>query len=243
MLALFKFFAFTLLMLTFLVHHGLASLLLRNLTRRHRYFVKSIKRYSLCAHKIFGIRVHQSGSAEDVKGSLIVANHMSYLDVLVLSASYPSLFVTSVEIRETFFLGQISSLAGCFFVERRRSRISPGTKEGELGLMKRKLEEGINVFLFPEGTSSDGSKVLPFKATFFQLAENELPIVPICLKYTGKARSAVPWYGEMTFLDHLFSLCRLETIDAHITQLPMVRGLNKFQLAQQTQSLISGCYE
>src|SRR5690606_25499972 len=179
-----------------------------------------------------------------IKQKLIVSNHMSYLDVIILFAYYPSLFITSVEIKNTFLLGRICKLAGCFFVERRRAYRSMETKNLELQDMKQKFAQGFNVFLFPEGTSSDGSGILPFKGTFFQLAvDTETKVQPMCLKYTGSNAHIPPWYGDMTFPDHLFKLCLQREINAKLIILDEVEGNEKMALAKQTQEMISDVYE
>jgi 1-acyl-sn-glycerol-3-phosphate acyltransferase len=189
------------------------------------------------------IKVDVRGRRGPVSGKFIVSNHLSYVDVLILSRELPSLFITSTEIRDTFFLGRICKLAGCFFVERRREKRNLSTKESELKLMRDKFEQGFNIFLFPEGTSSDGQKVLPFKGTFFQLAvDTNTPVQPICLKYIGVNADFVPWYGNMTFPDHLFNLCLQDHIIASVEILDTIEGHGKMKLARISQSNISEAY-
>lgn len=237
-----KFMAFLVLIMMYILDHSIVSLMVRDSKKRNQYFLKGIARYATIIQYLLNIKVvHERGSA--VKGSLIVANHMSYVDVLVLAVAYPSLFITSKEIQETPVLGHLAKLGGCFFVERRRSLIYPGTKEKELSQMREMIVEGFNVLLFPEGTSSDGSSVLPFKATFFQLAcDTKIPVVPVTLKYLGEARHIVPWYGSMTFVDHLLKICTLKEIVVELKQLPAMGGANKFELAKNSHALISESY-
>lgn len=154
------------------------------------------------------------------EGKLLIANHLSYLDILVLFAHYPALFITSQEIKETFLLGRITELAGCFFVERRKSKRTHESMMKELEDIKEKLLKGHNIFLFPEGTSSDGSSVLPFKSTFFQTAiDSEAAILPLCLQYTSHNKDKVCWYGKMTFPDHLFRMCLEQEITVTLNEL------------------------
>lgn len=153
-------------------------------------------------------------------GKLLIANHLSYLDILVLFAHYPALFITSQEIKETFLLGRITELAGCFFVERRKSKRTHESMMKELEDIKEKLLKGHNIFLFPEGTSTDGSSILPFKSTFFQTAiDSEAAILPLCLRYTSHNRDKVCWYGMMTFPDHLFRMCLEHDITVTLKEL------------------------
>lgn len=216
---------------------------IRNQVKKLNYFLKSISLTAKAALLILNVKVTREGSLHEVRKRLIVSNHMSYLDVIVLFAYYPSLFITSTEIRDTFLLGRICKLAGCFFVERRKAYRSTETKNIELALMKERFAEGFNVFLFPEGTSSDGSGVLPFKGTFFQLAvDTESKVQPMCLRYIGANRHVPPWYGDMTFPDHLFRLCREKEIKVHLIVLPEVSDMEKMALAKTTHQMISECY-
>lgn len=238
-----KYALFVSIILSFIVHHTVAGLLIWNEKLKLRYFLWSISQTAKVLLKVLNVRVTREGYLGEIKQRLIVANHLSYLDVLILFAYYPSLFVTSVEIRETFLLGRICKLAGCFFVERRKSKRSIETKETELNDMKSKFSQGYNIFLFPEGTSSDGSGVLPFKGTFFQLAvDTGTKVQPMCLKYTGENRDASPWYGDMTFPDHLFKLCLQRELSAHLTILEQVEGTEKMALAKRTHEMISEAY-
>lgn len=230
-------------MMLFVIHHTLVSLFIWNEKSRLKYYLRSISLTSKLALKVLNVRVAYEGVRGEVNQKLLVANHLSYLDVLILFAEYPSLFITSTEIRDTFLLGRICKLAGCFFVERRKQKHTPETKNTELESMKEKLSEGFSVFLFPEGTSSDGSGVLPFKGTFFQMAvDAEIDVQPLCLKYMGENKDVAPWYGDMTFPDHLYGLCKQKEINAKVVSLPSLRGTSKMQLAGESFALISEAY-
>lgn len=243
-IGLFRFLAFFLVIMSFLVVHSLLAFFVTNEKKRLKLYLKSIPFFAQTGLLILNVKVSLHGTRGEVKQRLIVANHLSYLDVLILSAFYPSLFITSVEIRETFLLGQLTNLAGCFFVERRKEKRTSDTKENELKDISQKLQNGHNIFLFPEGTSSDGCQVLPFKSTFFQLAvDANIPVLPLTLSYSGAGRDAVPWYGKMTFPDHLLRLCMQKEINAHVIRLPEVKGDDRFYLAKTTQDLIRTTYE
>lgn len=150
-------------------------------------------------------------------GALIVANHLSFWDVLILASRFPCLFVTSVEVRDTPLLGWIARLGGCVFVERRdRSGINR-----EISELVSELRAGHKVVLFPEGTSSNGGQVLPFKRSLFRAAvESGCPVVPICINYRaidGKPIDAVSrdwlfYYGDQKFSEQLLQVTRLRRI-------------------------------
>jgi lyso-ornithine lipid O-acyltransferase len=240
--------------LIFLVHHELAKIVIWNEEKRLNFYLKSISRYCRLALKLLGITVTFPQGHSPIKGKLIVSNHVSYIDALILFAYYPSLFVTSVEIRETFMLGRITYLAGCFFVERRKSRRSQGRVAQEIKEIGEKLNQGHNICFFPEGTSSNGESVLNFKSVFFQTAiDCQREIQPLALRYThisGQPFTAsnadfICWYGDMTFPDHLFKLCQQSEVKAEVIELsPMSTSLEsqRGELALRAHSLIKEAY-
>ncbi len=240
-----KFSLFFFCVTCFLLQHGLFELMVRNEERRLRLIMKSLKFWSRISLKILGIEVEASPTIGN-EARFLVANHISYIDVLVLFSLYPSLFVTSVEIRETFLLGQITKLAGCFFVERRKNLRTPATLGYELDLMKKKFQAGFSVFIFPEGTSSTGTNLLPFKASYFQIPiDTQVGVSPLLIVYDQASRSEVPWIGKMTFPDHLFRLCCLKEINVKIIELKSVspmEEMDRFQLAEQTHTIMSEAY-
>lgn len=241
---LLKFLIFIFLMGLFLIHHSVIRLVLWNQNVRLRYFLRSISLTSKLVCSLLRIDVDHIKVKGEVNCGLIVANHLSYLDVLILFSLYPSLFITSQEIKETPVLGQICELGGCFFVERRKEKRTLSTMTQELQSVKNKLDQGFNIFLFPEGTSSDGHQVLPFKATFFQVAvDSQSPVQPMCIKYKGENRDLIPWFGDMTFIDHLFKLCMLTEINVELIVSPAFCGTNKYDLATLSQEIIRNNYE
>ena len=92
----------------------------------------------------------------------IVANHVSYLDVFVLGSLIPAVFVAKKEVREWPVIGWIAWLQRTIFIERRRSKA-----DDEIRPLVKALNQGSNVIVFPEGTSTDGVTILPFKSTLF----------------------------------------------------------------------------
>ena len=152
---------------------------------------------------------------------LLVSNHLSYLDIMVMSSLVPSSFVTSVEMKNTPVLGQIVILAGCLFVERRnKSKIKNEIKD-----IEDALKSGLNVVVFPEATSTNGESVLNFKRSLFQASANTgAAVTPITINYTqinGKTvdksnRDFVCWYGDMDFASHLWKLCHQKEIRVSI---------------------------
>lgn len=203
------------------------------------------------ALKILGVKVEEvdatGGLRADVaggEGHLIVANHLSYLDILVVASLRPMLFVTSNEIRDSGFLGYLAKAGGCHFVERRnRNQI-----EREVAEIASSLSEGLNVVVFPEATSTNGSQVLPFKVALMDAAiVSNRPLLPLCLNYQEIAgqpfgitnRDEICWYGDMTFLGHIANVARRGNIRVAVTR------LNKVHVTPQSdrKSLASEAYQ
>ncbi len=151
----------------------------------------------------------------------MVCNHMSYFDILVLTSIRPSVFISSVEMEKTFFLGDIAKLGGTFFVDRINRRKLKKEVESLVNL----INQGFDVFLFPEGTSTNGLQILPFKKSLFRVPfQTGFPILPICLKYVsidGKPFSKdncdrVCWYDDMKFASHVLQLLSIKELKVEV---------------------------
>ena len=146
---------------------------------------------------------------------LLVGNHLGMMDILLLASRRPSLFITSVEMKNTPLLGQLCEMGGCLFVERR----SRGNINNEINTIRDTLKRGHTVVLYPEGTSTNGERVLPFKKTMMTAAAGTgVPILPMVINYThvnseamsGKWRDFVYWYGDQTFPPALWRMMTLK---------------------------------
>ncbi len=198
--------------------------LIRDSHDRLRFFVENVSRYCQRALKTMDFDIECVGLEKiDLanKNYLFVSNHMSYLDVLIFSSKIPSVFVTSVDMGEVFFLGTLAEMGGSIFVERR----SRQNVERDLGQMTDTLKHGFNIVIYPEGTSTDGQKLLPFKKSLLMSAvDGGKEIVPVAVKYMSidgapfsKANAdRVCWYGDMTFADHLFGLWKHKSIKVQL---------------------------
>lgn len=138
---------------------------------------------------------------------LIVANHVSYTDILVLSSLHPFVFITSQEMAANPILGDITRLGGSLYTDRKKHTSLPQ----EIQNFATALSQGFDVVLFPEGTSTDGRTIRDFRKSLFQTSLiAQKPILPICIRYRSidgaplddSNRDLVCWYGDMTFLPH-----------------------------------------
>jgi 1-acyl-sn-glycerol-3-phosphate acyltransferase len=137
---------------------------------------------------------------------LVVSNHLSYLDILLFSAAQPCIFVSKSEVRSWPVFGWLASLGGTIYVDRQRRSETPRVHRE----MEEALSERIPVILFPEGTSSDGSLVLPFRSALFEpVVELNLDVTPAHVSYTldeGSVATDVCYWGDMTLIPHLFNM-------------------------------------
>jgi 1-acyl-sn-glycerol-3-phosphate acyltransferase len=254
LLAPLKFAAILGLILTFIVMNSLVCLAVHNREMRLKLTSFIISQVSKIALAVLGLKVRVEGKLARFSPQLLVSNHLSYLDVLVISAYFPSLFITSVEIKEYPGLGFLARFGGCLFVER-RSKAFIGSEVKEI---KEALEHGHNVVIFPEATSTDGQSVLPFKNSLFSAVEGwSIRVQPICLQFTEvdgvkidsacstSVRDIVHWYGDMKFCSHLMNLCSMREVKLDLTLLEgynEIPTLNRKELAVHAYELISQHY-
>lgn len=195
-----------------------ASALIKDREDRLRFLTTNLTGYCQTALKYMNFTVETKGREKLTKKNyLYVSNHMSYLDILVFSSQVPSVFVTSVDMGQVFLLGKLAELGGSIFVERRnRSQV-----DKDLNVVTDTLKQGFNIALYPEGTSTNGQVLLPFKKTLFMSAvESGVDIAPVALKYVeidGEPFSAanadkVCWHGDMTFADHFLGVMALKNV-------------------------------
>jgi 1-acyl-sn-glycerol-3-phosphate acyltransferase len=177
--------------------------------------------------RLLGIRLHVKGEMVESRPVLLIANHVSWLDITVLSAVRPLCFVAKAEVARWPFIGWLAKLQRSVFVDRTR-RTLVRDKAGEIA---ERLAAGDAVVLFAEGTSSDGNRVLPFKTSLFsaaavpaQASDSGAVVQTVTLTYTHlhglpilrHERPAIAWYGDMDIPSHAWQLLKSGPIDVHI---------------------------
>ncbi len=149
-----------------------------------------------------GIRYHAEGTPPT--HGLVVSNHLSYLDILILSAAMPCFFVAKMEIGGWFFFGKAARVGGTIFLDR--SSLASAMTVAEQ--MTERLKLPIPVLLFPEGTSTDGSQVLRFHSRLIDPATTAgAQITAASVRYIiedGTPERELCWFGDVEFLPHLF---------------------------------------
>lgn len=169
--------------------------------------------------RLLGLRVRVVGSLasrEADRPVIFVSNHCSWVDVPVLGGVLDGCFVAKGDVARWPVIRTIARLGRTVFVSRQR-----GSTGRERDAMRGRLGEGDNLILFPEGTSSDGSRVLPFRSAFFAVAESPpgsaTPLIqPVSIVYdrlgglpAGRAsRPIFAWYGDMDIASHFWRLAQ-----------------------------------
>ena len=174
----------------------------------HDSFARLARRLSLVP------TVSPAASAEGA--GLLISNHLSYLDIMVYAAVRPLRFVAKFEVRRWPLVGILASLGGTIFIERERS-LQVGQVAQQI---EQSLREGVPVLLFPEGTSSDGSSVLPFRPPLFDPAIRAgACVTAAAIRYHADdaAEEEVTYWGNMVFLPHAFRTLCLRGLAAQVT--------------------------
>ena len=166
--------------------------------------------------RLLGLRVRvigQLASRESGRPIIFVSNHSSWIDIPVVGGVLDGCFVAKGDVAGWPVIGTIARLGRSVFVTRQR-----GSTARERDSMRGLLAQGDNLILFPEGTSSDGSRVLPFRSSFFSVAEGSAaPLIqPVSVVYdrlgglpTGRAhRPVFAWYGDMDIASHFWRLAQ-----------------------------------
>jgi 1-acyl-sn-glycerol-3-phosphate acyltransferase len=150
------------------------------------------------------------------QSGLIVANHLSYMDIIALCATLPCVFVSKKEIADWPLFGIFARLSGTLFLDRQRRRAIGGIA----AQMREVLAAGLPLVFFPEATSTHGDVLLPFKTSLFEpVAELGWPVTAAALSYEmsdGSVRDEVHWWGTMTLTPHLLNLLGKRSLEVTI---------------------------
>ncbi len=162
--------------------------------------------------KFFGVTVHIIGERKQNVPLIITANHLSWLDIMVIGASIPCYFVAKSDIATWPILGFLAKIQNTIFVNRKAKGSEVSNQVNDL---TKALKNNKTIILFPEGTTSDGNKLLPFKSALLAAAQPTKHYIPyiqtLCLKYNKvsgmpvhrKQRPFLSWYGDMDLLPHV----------------------------------------
>jgi 1-acyl-sn-glycerol-3-phosphate acyltransferase len=172
---------------------------------------------------LFGVHIHVRGKPVTGEGVLLVANHTSWADIIIFSAVTPLCYVAKSEVARWPLFGTLARLQRTVFVERARRSATGGVRDE----IRERLLAGETLLLFPEGTSHDGNRVLPFKSALLGAAEavlangQHVKVQPVSAAFTGlhglpmgrETRPLFAWYGNMEMVPHLWEALQAGPLD------------------------------
>lgn len=192
---------------------------------------------------ILDIEVQCTGLPPVTSAGLVVANHLSWLDILVIQSLVPGVFVAKSEVRRWPLVGSMAQACATIFVERSSLRSTRAMVEGTM----KAFEQGYSVVAFPEGTSSDGSDLAAFHSNIFESAiKARIHVRPVTLMYvhgpTGLPTDAALFIGDMTLASSLRKIMAKSTIrtQVHMGECIDSQGQTRKSLAHQAHQSIRG---
>ncbi len=199
---------------------------------------------------IVGIHLRVHGKLSEKRPLLVVSNHLSYIDIPILASQFAMRFTPKSEIAKWPVIGLLCKITDSIFVDRR-----PGKVKDTADTLHQVLARGEVLSFFPESTTGNGVHVLPFKSSFFSLAESDfsgekLTVQPIAMTYTrvrnlpvdSRLWHQIAWYGDAELVPHLMEFLKLGAMQVELHFLPPVT-MNMYSdrkaLAQHCQQVIT----
>lgn len=235
-LGIWRAFAVVFFSLCALIHNAISIPFVRKNRRLH---ARATWLHGWCrfACRVLGICLTKQGSMPS--SGLLVCNHLSYVDIVVLSSIRPCVFVAKRDVASWPLFGWLARAAGAIFVDRDRRFLSVETVDR----IREAIASGTAVVLFPEGTSSDGSTVLPFKSALLEsIVQLRCTVGSASVEYAldnGSVADEVCYWRDMTLVPHLLNLFFKREIRANYSFSPAkVRDGNRKQIAHELRDEI-----
>ncbi len=229
-----------------LVHLWISVLRLPN---RWKIISRLSRTFILLLRTIVDIKVSVVGDEGQLErgGYVIISNHVSYVDGFVLGSLFPVVFVSKKEVKSWPIIGAWTTLCGTIFINRQRKQLVPSLIEE----ISRKMTQEANILLFPEGTSTNGERMLPFQtAPLAAPLRKRAIIVPVTVTYKSveekpvsvSNRDLIYWYGDMNFVSHFWKLLSLRGIEAMVTLQPKIECFRYEDNSAGRRKLAEDCY-
>lgn len=194
--------------------------------------------WCLTVLRIMGVQLRVDQRELHRLDSLLVSNHVSWLDIPVIAAIWPACFLSKSEIKRWPFVGRAATGLGTLYIQRGKS----GGAERAAKDMAQALRSPRPVIFFPEGTTSDGSDVLPFRPRLYQSAvEANALVVPVALRYThpdGRLCAQAAYVGDQSLIANVWAISALKAIHVyvHVGEPIEVDGHDRRALASRSQA-------
>ena len=209
---------------------------------------RAARLYLRIARRLLRLRYSVDGPPIGRGPALLVSNHVSWADIFVLGSAFRASFVAKADVKGWPVLGWLIGRHGTIFVDRSR----PSSAGRQRDTIADRLGAGGSVILFPEGTSSDGRRVLPFKTALFASAGSSgVAVQPVTIQWTfvgGRPiddgnRLTVAWIDDMLLLPHLWELLRTGGAEARLICHPAVTGSDRRLLAERSYDYVAAGLE
>jgi len=216
----------------------------KTLVRLRGFFLQNLGR-AIC--RSLKIKVRERGFAHPVRRGkvFLVSNHLSYLDIVILASVRPVAFVSRHDVADWPVIGTLARLVGTIFINRGQKLASRKLIE----TVTSALHQGASVLVFPEGTSTDGQGLLPFKTALFEAAVRSGAMVqPVLLRYVkvenrplnSSGRDLVCWYDGRSFPRHAWDLLGLRGLEVEVCFIKPIRpGSDRKALAARVRQNMS----
>jgi 1-acyl-sn-glycerol-3-phosphate acyltransferase len=201
-------------------------------TKRDKLKTRWLRRFSA----IVNLHISRNGELPE-QGVILVSNHISWLDIIVIGQYLPAYFVAKSDILSWPVIGYLARQGGTIFIRRGDKQHVRATTEKMIWLLK----QNSNIIAFPEGTTTKGDEVLHFHASLFQPALlTKSAILPVALEYHGVAKEIAPFVGDDGFVPHLLKILALDKIEVRLNFLPAINstGKNRHAVSLETRDLI-----
>jgi len=229
-----------------LVHLWISVLRLPN---RWEIISRLTRSLTFLLRSILNIKVTVIGDVGELErgGHVIISNHLGYVDGFVLGSIFSVVFVSKREVKKWPVIGQWTTLCGTIFINRQRKDQVPSVVEE----ISRKLREEANILLFPEGSATNGERMLPFQtAPLAAPLRNRSIIVPVTLTYKSvddkpvseANRDLIYCYGDMDFVPHFWKLLSLRSVEVIVTVQPKIECFRYEDNSAGRKKLAIDCY-
>jgi lyso-ornithine lipid O-acyltransferase len=229
-----------------IVHLSISVLGLPN---RWKIVSRWIRGFTWLMRRILNIKITVEGDAGQLEagGYVIISNHFGYLDGIILGSLFPVIFVSKREVKRWPLVGQWTTLCGTVFINRQKKGLIPLA----VNEISRRLKEGANILLFPEGSATNGERMLPFQtAPLAAPLRSGAVIVPITLTYqsiekqpvSAANRDLIYCYGGMDFAPHFLKLLTLREVEVTVTIRQKVDCSRYADNSARRKRLAEDCY-
>ena len=224
-----------------LIYGALEIFFLFPLYRKER----KLRAIQLWSHRVLaacGLRLQTYGKLpERDRGQMMICNHISWLDIMAINAAFPGRFVAKDDVAKWPLIGYLATQAQTVYVARNRGT---GNNQSKIVHVTEALQNGDTVTLFPEGTSTEGRDILPFKTSFFQAPhEAGVPIIPVLCRYPNADGSSpnpsMAYYGDISLWQSICMIARQPkgVAELHFLE-PIAAEADRRQSAETVQRLL-----